>query len=86
MYYEIIKDNQTIAIGLSKGELNQWLIDCCQELNGDSKESFKKSLTGKVLNDEEFEDYIYDNDLPLPKTFVFGNYIITIKEFNPFYN
>lgn len=61
--YNILLDNIEIALGLSVGELNQWLIDIDNELKGQCKENFRIDLGYEVNSNENFENYIYNVSL-----------------------
>lgn len=66
MYY-IKKNENIVGNGLSKGELNQWLIDFDNSLPKHEKEKFRKDLgLRKQVNQADFEDFLYDEELKLP--------------------
>lgn len=67
--YSIKKNGKIVGDGLSKGELNQWLIDLDKVLPEHQRELFRKDLgLEKQVSDADFEDFLYDNKLELPIT------------------
>lgn len=78
MYY-IKKNENIVGNGLSKGELNQWLIDLDNSLPEHEKEKFRKDLgLSKQVNQADFEDFLYDEELKLPIETTHGEEILVI--------
>lgn len=67
--YSITKGGNIVGDGLSRGELNQWLIDLDKVLPEHQQELFRKDLgVRKQVSDADFENFVYDNNLELPIT------------------
>ena len=67
--YSITKDGNIVGDGLSRGELNQWLIDLDKVLPEHQQELFRKDLgVCKQVSDADFENFVYDSNLELPIT------------------
>lgn len=67
--------------GLSFGELNQWLIDLDRELNEADRIKFKKDLGFEYeINQNNFEDYLYNNQINTPLTIRFGDKLINVSK------
>lgn len=66
MYY-ISMDGKVIGSGLSKGELNQWILELEQTLPEDKKSTFRKEF-GFADKDNfvNLEHFLYDTELNLP--------------------
>lgn len=65
--YSITKDGNIVGDGLSRGELNQWLIELDKVLPEHQQELFRKDLgVCKQVSDADFENFVYDNNLELP--------------------
>lgn len=67
--YDVHIDSKIVAIGLSPGELNQWLIELNDELSKKDSEIFQKDL-GYVSGD--FENFLYNNKIISPMNCKFG--------------
>lgn len=61
--YEIIIDNICVAIGLSVGELNQWLLDIDNELSCNDRKNFRTDLNYEENVEICFEDYLYNTPI-----------------------
>ena len=67
--YSITKGGNIVGDGLSRGELNQWLIELDKVLPEHQQELFRKDLgVYKQVSDADFENFVYDNNLELPIT------------------
>lgn len=78
MYYNIKIDGEHVGLGLSYGELCQWLIDLDKELEGEDTILFRKSLGYK---EGDFEEFLYSsNTMEVPMIAKFGKEILTITE------
>ena len=65
--YSITKGGNIVGDGLSRGELNQWLIELDKVLPEHQQELFRKDLgVFKQVSDADFENFVYDNNLELP--------------------
>ena len=65
--YSIKKGGNIVGDGLSRGELNQWLIELDKVLPEHQQELFRKDLgVCKQVSDSDFENFVYDNNLELP--------------------
>lgn len=80
MNYDVYMDGYKLGIGLSKGELNQWILDLAKEL--DEKPEELKKFEDNLGKPEEvtLEDFLYDNDFTLPFHAEFGKEIMAIDE------
>lgn len=67
--YSITKGGNIVGDGLSRGELNQWLIELDKVLPEHQQELFRKDLgLDKQVSYDDFENYVYENELDLPIT------------------
>lgn len=57
MTYDILFKDDFVAMGLSYGELAQWLLDVHNELSEENQFLFKQSMR----SNGNFEDYLYNN-------------------------
>ena len=77
--YKICINKEEVALGLSHGELNQFLLElhdgCCEK----NKKKFRKEL-GFSGNVKLFEDYLYENELNLPIKFKISRETVQISE------
>lgn len=80
MNYDVYMDGYKLGIGLSKGELNQWILDLAKELyeNPEELKKFERNL-GKP-EDITLEDFLYNNDFALPFHAEFGKEMLAIDE------
>lgn len=80
MNYNVYIDGENLGIGLSKGELNQWILDLHKELDDDAEaqKDFEIQL-GKPEN-ISLEVFLYENDFQLPFSADFGKEILAIDE------
>lgn len=78
MTYDLYVNEDKIGNGLSRGELNQWLLDLDSELSQDEKVNFRKDLGAD--SGEDFEEFLYSNNLVLPVKVKHKIDVITIKE------
>lgn len=80
--YNLYINGKPVGQGLSFGELNQWLIDLDKELNEVDRIEFRKDLGFEYeVNQDNFEDYLYNNHINAPLTIKFrDNLIIIIKK------
>lgn len=78
MLYDLYVDEDKVGNGLSKGELNQWILDLYSELNESEKFAFRKEFG--VNNEDNFEDFIYENEIICPLKVKHKDNIITINE------
>ena len=78
MNYDLYVNNEIVGSGLSRGELNQWIIELDNELAGDNQDNFRRDLGFR--DEDNFEDYLYSCELGLPLKLNHLNDSITIKE------
>ena len=79
--YNLYVNGKLVGQGLSFGELNQWLIDLDKELNEVDGIKFKKDLGFEYeVNQDNFEDYLYNNHINTPLTIRFGDKLINIAK------
>jgi len=79
--YNLYVNGKLVGQGLSFGELNQWLIDLDKELNEVDGIKFKKDLGFEYeVNQDNFEDYLYNNHINVPLTIRFGDKLINITK------
>ena len=79
--YNLYVNGKLVGQGLSFGELNQWLIDLDKELNEVDGIKFKKDLGFEYeVNQDNFEDYLYNNHINTPLTIRFGDKLINITK------
>ena len=79
--YNLYVNGKLVGQGLSFGELNQWLIDLDKELNEVDRIKFKKDLGFEYeVNQDNFEDYLYNNHINVPLTIRFGDKLINITK------
>ena len=79
--YNLCINGKLVGQGLSFGELNQWLIDLDRELNEADRIKFKKDLGFEYkINQNNFEDYLYNNQINTPLTIRFGDKLINVTK------
>lgn len=78
MNYNLYINNELVGTGLSKGELNQWLLDLNRELDYFGSLEFTDSLGWQ--GEGAFADYLYDNELELPITLAHKKDTVVIME------
>lgn len=79
--YNLYVNGKPVGQGLSFGELNQWLIDLDKELNEVDRIEFRKDLGFEYeVNQDNFEDYLYNNHINAPLTIRFGDKLINITK------
>lgn len=80
MYY-ISMDGKVVGSGLSKGELNQWVLELEQNLSEDEKLTFRKEF-GFVdkANFVNLEHFLYDTELNLPIKVSYKDKILSVYE------
>lgn len=82
MLYNIFIDKEQVGLGLSSGELNQWLIELNRELSIESSKLFMSDL-GLNNKDISFEEFLYSVKFTnLPISVRFNNEILKIKEYD----
>lgn len=79
--YDVYIDGEKLGLGLSKGELNQWLLELHAELKSEVQVAVFEEGFG--CNSENFEDYLYETDLSLPKVVDFGESVLVVEKHNP---
>lgn len=75
--YQLKINDELVGQGLSRGELNQWLIDLDNELKEMEKQNFREDLNLNNVEIDNFENFIYNieiNDISAR----FGNKILEI--------
>lgn len=83
MLYNVIIDEEEVGLGLSFGELNQWLIELNAELNENLSKVFMKDLGLDSKEDLSFEDYLYSKDkFNTPIKARFGGELLEIIEYD----
>ena len=75
MGYDIYINSEKVGMGLSEGELNQWLLDTIPELSDDEQKVFKKDFG---FTEGNFEDFLYEKEHVLPLTLRFGDVYMVI--------
>lgn len=75
MGYDIYINSEKVGMGLSEGELNQWLLETLPELSKDEQKIFKEDFG---FTDGNFEDFLYNNEHELPLTLRFGEVYMVI--------
>lgn len=80
MNYKLYINSSLVGFNLSKGELNQWLLDLHLELKKEKAKTFREAL-GFVEEDfESFENFLYETEIEVPKIIEFGEEIVEILE------
>lgn len=77
--YKVCINKEEVALGLSNGELNQFLLNLHDGYSDKDKKKFRKELgfSGDV---KLFEDYLYETELNLPIKFKMKRETIRICE------
>ena len=72
--YDIFIKGEKVGMGLSSGEVNQWLIDTLDELTPEDQANFKEDFG---FTEGNFEDFLYDHEHEYPLILRFGeNYMV----------
>lgn len=74
--YDLYIDGKLVGMGLSEGELNQWILDLDRELDGLYRRKFRNSFgLGKQV---DFEMFLYKMKIETPLSVEFGLKVIDI--------
>lgn len=75
--YDIFIEGEKVGMGLSPGEVNQWLLDTIDELTANEQEIFKKDFG---YTEGNFEDFLYDHNHKYPLQLRFGKEFMVIDD------
>lgn len=78
-HYNIFLNNECIGMNLSKGELNQWLIDLYNELKPLEQLKFIECFENDLLKNKTLDEIIYNDKAIYPSKVAFKNTFLIIE-------